>query len=81
MKSFQPLESILVNFNCRAPISKTFAFFPHCFDGKVVVEIVVTVVVPRVDLVVLVIAGCFVVVEFVSCFGFGSIIIEIKVNQ
>ena len=34
----------MVNLYCRAPSSKTFAFFPHCFDGKVVVEVVVTVV-------------------------------------
>ena len=26
----------MVNLYCRAPSSKTFAFFPHCFDGKVV---------------------------------------------
>ena len=81
MKTFKPFESILVNLSCRAPISKTFAFLPHCFDGKVVVEIVVTVVGPRVDVVVCVIEGCVVEVGFVSCFGFGSIIIEIKVNQ
>ena len=34
----------MVNLYCRAPSSKTFAFFPHCFDGKVVVEVVVSVV-------------------------------------
>ena len=81
MKTFKPFESILVNLCCRAPISKTFAFLPHCFDGKVVVEIVVTMVVPWVDLVVCVIGGCFVVVGFVACFSFCSIFIEIKVDQ
>ena len=29
----------MVNLYCPAPISKTFAFIPHCFDGKVVVEV------------------------------------------
>ena len=28
-----PTESILVNC-CLEPSSKTLAFFPHCFDGK-----------------------------------------------
>ena len=34
----------MVNLYCRAPSSKTFAFFPHCFDGKVVAVVVVRVV-------------------------------------
>ena len=43
-KLYSPSESILVNLYCRAPSSKTFAFFPHCFDGKVVAVAVVSVV-------------------------------------
>jgi len=56
----------LVNLYCRAPSSKTFAFFPHCFDGKVVVEVVVSVVGCQVvlGLVVRDIVGRLVVVGF-----------------